>query len=142
MAGVLALELPLRGFDGSVYTQVRLVELEWLDTFATVTLLPAIAATALAFVQAYRWRSRDTVWAAVALALLVSIVAVTVVVNLPINAEQLDWSAAAPPQNWAQVRDRWQIAHVVRTGAAVAAYACLIIPAARSRRSARFGRGP
>ncbi|MGY2093597.1 anthrone oxygenase family protein [Nocardia gipuzkoensis] len=126
MAGVLALELSLRSFDGTVYTQVRLVELEWLDTFATFTLLPAIAATAAAVVQVYRRGSGGAMWGAVALALLVSVVVISAAVNLPINAEQLDWSVVAPPADWAQVRDRWQIAHLVRTVAAVAAFICLI----------------
>ena len=40
---VLVLENSLRGFDASVYTQVRLVELDRLDTLASVTLIPAIS---------------------------------------------------------------------------------------------------
>ncbi|MGY2093475.1 anthrone oxygenase family protein [Nocardia gipuzkoensis] len=134
MACVLVLELSLRGFDASVYTQVRLVELEWLDTLATATLLPAIAATAVVVIRAYRRHSGGVIWATVTLVLLVSIVALTIMVNLPINAQQLDWVAGAPPRDWAQVRNRWQIAHLMRTVAAVAAFTCLINFAMRPHR--------
>ncbi|WP_328483414.1 hypothetical protein OHS71_35560 [Streptomyces sp. NBC_00377] len=40
-------ELSLRGFDSTVYTQVRLVELDALDKLAVATLLPALIATAV-----------------------------------------------------------------------------------------------
>ena len=48
-----------------------------------------------------------------------------IVFNLPINAEQSNWAVQAPPADWASVRDRWQIAHAVRTSAAVLAFGCL-----------------
>ncbi len=59
--------------------------------------------------------------------LLLVVFIVTVVINLPINADQRDWSVAHPPSDWASDRDRWQVAHVVRTTATVIAYGCLIV---------------
>jgi hypothetical protein len=47
------------------------------------------------------------------------------VVSIPINHDQLNWAVQAPPPNWARVRDRWQIAHLVRTVAAVLAFGLL-----------------
>jgi uncharacterized membrane protein len=127
LTAVLVLELSLRGAGGTVYTQVRLVELDSLDKLAVATLLPALIATA---VLAYRTFRTGTRWPTVgALALLVLIVALTVTVNLPINADQLDWNAASPPADWADVRDRWQIAHASRTAAAVIAFALIAFAA-------------
>ncbi|MFG3360500.1 hypothetical protein [Streptomyces griseofuscus] len=48
-----------------------------------------------------------------------------VLVNAPSNLDQFDWNAQAPPADWAAVRDRWQIAHAVRTAFCVIALGCL-----------------
>ncbi|MFC9970604.1 anthrone oxygenase family protein [Spirillospora sp. NPDC127200] len=126
LTGVLVLELSLRSFDGAVYTQVRLVELDSLDRLAAATLLPAIAATAL---LAFKRTGRARRLAATALALLVLVFALTFAINLPINSDQLDWSVRTPPADWADVRDRWQISHAVRTAAAVLAFGLLSVAA-------------
>jgi uncharacterized membrane protein len=123
---VLALEATLRRFDASVYTQVRHVELIHLDDLASATLLPALLATVVLIAATIRSRGATFWWSAVALLLLVTVLVTTLVVNLPINADQLGWAVPAPPADWAQVRDRWQLAHAVRTGAAVIAFACLV----------------
>jgi uncharacterized membrane protein len=133
LTGVLVLELSLRSFDSTVYTQVRLVELDSLDKLAVATLLPALIATA---VLVYRSFQTNTRWLTVAaLALLVFIFGLTLIVNLPINSDQLRWNAQSPPSDWADVRDRWQIAHTVRTVAAVLAFAVLALAAPMSTRS-------
>ena len=135
LTSVLVLELSLRGFDSTVYTQVRLVELDSLDKLAVATLLPALIATAVLVYQTYRTNTR---WLTVAaLALLVFVLGLTLIVNLPINSDQLHWNAQSPPSDWTDVRDRWQIAHAVRTTAAVLAFAVLALaaPLPRTRRS-------
>ena len=119
---VLVLEKSLRGFDGSVYTQVRLVELDSLDKLAAVTLIPAFVATV---VLAVRSRGSGSLVPA-AVGLLVVVFVTTFVVNLPINSNQLSWSVQQPPSDWASVRDRWQLAHLVRTVAAVLAFGMLL----------------
>ncbi len=52
----------------------------------------------------------------------------TVLVNVPINAEIMGvWSVESPPANWAEVRDRWNFFHGLRTILAVVALACLLL---------------
>ncbi|WP_327694685.1 DUF1772 domain-containing protein [Streptomyces sp. NBC_00459] len=127
LTSVLVLELSLRGFDSTVYTQVRLVELDSLDRLALATLLPALIGTAVLVHRTYRTNTR---WLTVAaLALLVFVFGLTLIVNLPINSDQLHWNAQAPPSDWTDVRDRWQIAHAVRTTAAVLAFVFLALAA-------------
>lgn len=120
---VLVLENSLRGFDAAVYTQTRLVELDSLDKLASATLIPAMITTVLLAIRA---RGNDRRVVLVAVALLVIVFATTFAINLPINSDQTAWSVQNPPSDWASVRDRWQVAHVIRTVAAVLAFGLLI----------------
>jgi hypothetical protein len=129
LTGVLVLELSLRNFGSAVYTQVRQVELDSLDKLAVATLIPAIVATVVLVWRTFRTNAR---WLpATALALMGFVFVLTLAVNLPINADQLNWTIQSPPADWASVRDRWQIAHTFRTAAGVLAFAVLALAAVR-----------
>lgn len=128
---VLVLELTLRDYDRFVYTQVRQVMLVRLDTFAGATLGPTLLATAIVLGFGARTRGRSFWLTLSAFLLLVSVVVVTVAFNMPINADQVDWNVQAPPADWATVRDHWQLAHGVRTGAALLAFVLLCAAALR-----------
>ncbi|RZU18395.1 uncharacterized protein DUF1772 [Kribbella rubisoli] len=142
---VLVLENSLRGFDAAVYTQTRLVELDSLDKLASATLIPAMITTVLLAIRA---RGNDRRIVLIAIALLVVVFATTFAINLPINSDQSAWSVQNPPSDWADVRDRWQVAHAIRTAAAVLAFGLLITASQvtatvrdRSRRMAMSARG-
>jgi hypothetical protein len=143
LLAVLILELSLRKFGASVYTQVRLVELDSLDKLAVATLLPAMIATTAVIVPAVRARIRIPRLPLAALVLLILVFAVTLAVNLPINADQLSWNVQAPPADWASRRDEWQLAHALRTTAALIAFGCLtwnaLTDSATTARSPRTG---
>jgi uncharacterized membrane protein len=133
LTAVLVLEASMRGFPAAVYIQVRQVELVHLNDLATVLLPAALLATAtLAFITIAR-RASGRWLAATALVLLVATFTISALVNVPINTEQLGWSMLAPPQDWADVRDRWQIAHLARTIAAVCAFIVLAAAAITQR---------
>lgn len=139
MLSVLVLELTLRGYSASTYAQVREIELVGLDQLATVTLLPALIAT-LGVVVLSR-RKRGLTRSAVALLLLLGVFVVSLTVNVPINQDQLTWDIDAPPADWADDRDRWQLAHVFRTSAALLAFGLVSLPdSLRARFRGRRGR--
>lgn len=129
LVAVLVLENSLRSFDGTDYTQIRQAELEDLDRLAAATLIPATIATVILVIFYFQTRSRSRWLALAAVTLMAAVFVVTLTVNLPINGDQLDWSAHAPPADWADVRDRWQIAHAVRTVAAGVAFGLLAMAA-------------
>jgi uncharacterized membrane protein len=134
---VCVLEASLRGFSAPVYTQVRLVELVHLDDLATVLLPAALLATAT-LVLATVGKPGPTRWLVLAaLGLLVTTLIISALVNVPINTDQQVWSVLAPPSNWASVRDRWQIAHLVRTTTAVCAFTILVTAAINRRPAPR-----
>jgi len=126
LLGVLVLELSLRDFSGSTYAQVREVELVGLDRLATATLLPALVATLCVVLVSRRQPGLSR--SLVPLLLLVAVFVLSLTVNVPINQDQLDWNVDAPPADWADDRDRWQVAHAARTLAAVLAFALLSVP--------------
>jgi len=126
LLAVLVLENSLRAYGSATYTQVRLVELDSLDKLASATLIPALVSTLIITVIRMRAKGNDRWLGLAAVVLLVVVFAVTLAVNLPINADQVDWSVQSPPSDWASVRDRWQIAHLIRTVVAISAFACLI----------------
>jgi uncharacterized membrane protein len=137
LTAVLVLEASLRRFPAAVYTQVRLVELIHLGDLATVLLPVALLATATLVVVTIA-RPGPTRWLALtALGLLLVTFCISALVNVPINTDQQSWSVLAPPGDWASVRDRWQVAHLVRTITAVSAFTALVVAAIAHRPTSR-----
>jgi uncharacterized membrane protein len=126
---VLVLESTLRSLDAPAYTQVRQVELDRLDGLASTTLIPTLIAAAILVAVTVRTRRRAFWLTLTALVLLVVVFATSLLVNVPINTDQLTWNVQAPPADWTSVRDRWQIAHAARTVAALLAFGCLSVAA-------------
>jgi hypothetical protein len=125
-ATVLVLELALRSLDGSQYVAVRQAEYEYFTWFIGAVFLATLIAVVMLVVQASRTDRTLLRPALVALVLILVAVVVTAVVNGPINLEQQAWNTHALPADWARIRDRWQIAHAVRTVALCAALGCLL----------------
>jgi hypothetical protein len=54
---------------------------------------------------------------------------ITVGVHFPLNATIDTWPPATPPADWEQVRDRWLLAHGVRSVLSLAAFVLLVMAA-------------
>jgi hypothetical protein len=138
---VLVFEASLRGFGAAVYTQARLIELEHLDDLATTLLVPAILASAALALTTIRRPGSGRWLTLTAVLLLLATLAISASISVPINTDQQDWSVLTPPSDWADVRDRWQLAHVARTATAALAFVLLtavLVPARRSRNAAEL----
>ncbi|MEV0204577.1 anthrone oxygenase family protein [Streptomyces sp. NPDC050788] len=122
---VLFLELALRDLNGPEYVRVRQAEYAPFTWFIGVLLVPTFVAVLLLTLRARSERTAELPLLAWAFGLILVALVVSLVVNGPINVEQTDWSVTSPPGDWASVRDRWQIAHAVRTVALVLAFGCL-----------------
>ncbi|MEX0960901.1 MAG: DUF1772 domain-containing protein [Burkholderiales bacterium] len=97
------------------------------------TLFPLMGAACIALTVFLAFASRTdrrSLMLLVVAALLMLVAAlVTRLGNQPINAIVMTWSAQAPAANWAQLRDQWWQWHIVRTIAAVAAFALVALAA-------------
>jgi uncharacterized membrane protein len=131
---VLVLECSMRREDSAVYTQVRIIELH-LDDLATALLIPALLAVSVLAVTSYRRRTDRWRLPLIALFFLVVTLIISVTISVPINTMQHGWVVTAPPAKWADIRDRWQLAHAIRTSAALLAF--LVLVAVRPSRRRR-----
>lgn len=120
----LVIELALRRLDGPGYVEVRQAEHAYIPWYLGVILVPTLVAVVALVILARRAGSPALRPAAAALTMLVLALALSLAVNAPINLAQIGWNAQAPPADWAAIRDRWQIAHAIRTGLCVIALAC------------------
>ena len=135
-ATVLVLELALRQLDGPEYVRVRQAEYVYFTWFIGIVFVPTFLAIAMLAIRTRRAPSSATLSA---LVLLVVAGVITFLVNGPINLEQQTWNVQTPPTDWAQLRDRWQLAHAVRT-VLIALALCLLTATDRKRAVAGEGR--
>lgn len=63
------------------------------------------------------------------LGLFIVALLVTLIVEVPIDNKIINWTVATLPENWEQLRDRWETFHVIRTIASAAGLALLLIGA-------------
>ncbi len=129
LVAVLCVEVTLRGAGPDVYTIVEQVKHANLNVLAAATIVPTLASGALLLVLSREPRGRAFALTLAGLLCTVVALTITVLVNVPINAAQMAWSPQAPLADWAAIRDRWQLAHTLRTAAAVAGLSCQILAA-------------
>jgi uncharacterized membrane protein len=130
---VLVLELALRRLNGQEYARVRQAEFAFFTPFIGAVFLPTLVAVAMLVIHARKTHSITLRPAVIALALLLLALLLSLAVNGPINVTA-ELECAGSPADWARIRDRWQIAHAVRTLAIVLAlgYLSAAILTARS----------
>jgi uncharacterized membrane protein len=64
---------------------------------------------------------------AVAAALLILSLIVTVRIEVPMNRAIEHWNPAAAPANWAAIRERWLAFHALRTASGITAFASALL---------------
>ena len=119
-----------RGYNPAVLSASTFVEMQQGAIRGLNLLLPALGLACLLATAALAALSRNrpavlglylTALAAIAIAGLV-----TRFGNQPINAQIMHWSAAALPNDWANIRDKWWTLHLVRLCASFAGEVLLI----------------
>ncbi len=123
LIAILVIELTLLGMDGKTYTIVEQVKHAHLNQLAAATIGVALASGLLLLVGVGRLRRFPRTFMLGSILCLGAALAITLLVNVPINAAQMRWDPNAPPADWMLTRDRWQLAHAVRTALAVITFA-------------------
>ncbi len=116
-----------RTFSADVYTIVRQAENRAIGPVMPVLMVCVLLSTLVVL-----WLIRDRRRPAFALTLLAALcivvaIASTLLINVPINTQTNTWSPAAPPANWMQLRDQWELAHTIRTALALISMGALFL---------------
>jgi len=123
--GTWLTEAPLRETrSGPLFTEVQ----QGRDRVAA-RIMPILGNAAILSVAVCVVLVRAIPWAFVltliALVLLIGDMTVTLAGNVPINKQVQSWNIAAPPPEWANLRDRWERFHTIRTVLIVSGFALL-----------------
>jgi len=93
-----------------------------------VKMLPALVGVAVLsdlawlFMIRSQWRTGEFWLIAASTGAIVFIGAITRGVNVPLNAQLMTWSVAAPPANFRELWAPWERVHTIRTVVAVGAF--------------------
>ena len=129
LVGVAFVEVALLDLPASVYAAVQKPKHEVFEPVMPI-FVTLVIASGLLVLFLMRREFKSLVFALTLVGVLgtVALMISTVLVNVPINAEIMDaWSVESPPANWAEVRDRWNFFHGLRTILAVVALVCLLL---------------
>jgi uncharacterized membrane protein len=144
-------------FWGTWFSLSRTMERLPADTFVAVghqmirnlgapmaILLPLALLSALVTL-ALLWPDRGAAfwWMAAGFLLMVAALVLTLAVEVPIDNQIQDWTAATLPGDWRSIQSRWELFHTLRTFASIAALVAATISATVARVSlTRPGRLP
>jgi uncharacterized membrane protein len=116
------------GLDGPTYVALQQQAIRTLNVK-----LPALGGLTILLTLAAAWLAEGDrtrlLLLAVAIACFAGAGLITRFLNQPINAIVINWSAHAPPAEWALYRDAWWRWHVLRTIVAVCGLSLLIAAA-------------
>ena len=131
LVGVLLVERALLEVGPHVYTAVQKPKHEVFAPIMPVVNTLVIVSGLVVVLLLIRDR-KTWVFGVTAIGVLctIALTTTTLLVNVPINSEIINtWSANDPPADWAQVWDRWNLFHAIRTVLAVEALLCLLVAA-------------
>jgi hypothetical protein len=120
--GTWLLEAPIRETrSGAVFTEIQ----KGRDRVAS-RVMPILGNAAILLVAVCVFLSRTISIAfglsIAGLVLIAADMAVTLTCNVPINKQVQSWTASAPPPLWADLRDRWEKFHTIRTALVVSGF--------------------
>jgi uncharacterized membrane protein len=99
-------------------------------------LLPLALLSALVTLALLR-QGRQTVafwWVLAGFLLMVAALVITLAVEVPIDNQIQDWTAATLPADWRSIQSRWELWHTIRTFLSIAAVIAVTISAAVTAR--------
>jgi hypothetical protein len=111
---LIAITPVTRSLDAETYIRVQQPMTRHVTPIASISgVVAGLAAVTLTVRR--RRRNLPCGGLVVAVVCLVTLGVSSLVVNVPINSDVQGWVAAHPPADWASVRDRWDIFHVIRS---------------------------
>jgi uncharacterized membrane protein len=88
---------------------------------------PLLVMDAVLLLKMRRLADKAFAWTAFSLVFTLVNAAITFAVNVPINRKFTDAPEHSAPEDWKRLRDRWAVAHNIRTTAQLLGFASLIV---------------
>ncbi len=120
---------PLAALDPPAHIRLRQNLIRTLRLLVPVILSAALLTGGAAL--AYDHSAPGTAYRFAGLAILAVFLAITLGGTVPINQAALTWNPLAPPPDWTDKIKTWERLDDWRTVAALAAFACFLLPLAR-----------
>jgi uncharacterized membrane protein len=125
--GLFAVNREYKLLSGSEYTRVHQDMVKVAQVIAPLVGSSALLANILLLWQSRRGAKRRTfAWVLVSMLCLMLNWVVTLTTNVPINTKFRVASVKSPPEDWEALRDRWTVAHTVRTIIQLLGFAALL----------------
>jgi uncharacterized membrane protein len=125
----VALSRSMRTFTPEVFLAVVDRMNRNMAPVMTVLMPAALLSIIPVLFLSYREQPRTFYLNAIAFALFIIALLVTVVVEVPIVEEIVTWTASSLPENWQQLRDRWIKFHIIRVIAGITSVVLLVVGA-------------
>lgn len=115
-----------KALSGAEYAQAHRSVVRVAGPIAPLLAAPLLVTDAVLLLKMRRSEDKAFVWTALSLALTLANAAITFAVNVPINRRFMDAPENSAPEDWPRLRDRWAVAHNIRTAAQVLGFATLL----------------
>jgi uncharacterized membrane protein len=123
----LGLSRSIASFNPEVFLAIGKTMIGNLAPVMPILMPAAILSTLPVLFFLYRKRAMKSLSLTLAgLALFLAALLITLLVEVPIDNLIKRWTVTSLPDNWKQLRDRWELFHVLRTFAALGGLALLI----------------
>jgi uncharacterized membrane protein len=122
----LGLSRSIASFPPETFLAIGKTMIGNLAPVMPILMLAAITSTLPVLVILYRRRSKALFPMVIAFGLFISALMITLIVEVPIDNQIKQWSAGSLPENWQQLRDRWETFHVMRTFASLGGLALML----------------
>ncbi len=100
----------------SAYTQIQQSFIRSFDpTMPILATLALVSSIVIMWLLRHDYKTKVFALAVIGFFCFLGALILTFAINVPINIEVLTWSIQSPPDNWMQIRDRWEQANTFRT---------------------------
>jgi uncharacterized membrane protein len=125
----VALSRSMKTFTPEVFLAI-VNRMNWNMAPVMTVLMPATLLSIIpVLLFSYRDHRKTFYMNAIAFALFIIALLVTVMIEVPIVEQIVSWKVSTLPKNWQQLRDRWTRFHVIRVVAGLASLVFLVIGA-------------
>jgi hypothetical protein len=122
----LGLSRSMASLTPETFLEVGHTMIDNLGTIMAILMPAAILAVLPVLYLSYRGRSRALYPSLAGFALFIIALLITLIVEVPIDNQIEGWTVTSLPANWQQLRDRWELFHVIRSWVSVLGLALLL----------------